>query len=346
MFACITETPPAGWIRDSIVCGQGGSTATVTLGQETVCTVTNKKKAKLTIKKETINGFDSFPFTGSGPGPFSGFTETTAGAGQTSAGTTQSNLTPGTYVVSETLPDATWSFTGINCTGTGVQGNSSGAAQANITLDPGADGTCVFQNTKADPAKGSIIIEKSTPGSQGSFSFSTMGAGFNVNPIDTTVANPNSQTIANLVPGPYSVTEIVPAGWDLTSINCDAGGTSDLNANRADIVLLAGATVKCTFVNTKQVGQLTLAKTPSVNVFGAVGQVIDYKYTVANAGNQTLTNVAITDDKIPAVTCPGTTLNVGDSMVCTGSYTITQADLTSCVVKNVATANGTFGNRM
>ena len=48
------------------------------------------------------------------------------------------------------------------------------------------------------------------------------------------------------MPGTYSVSEIVPAGWDLTSATCDDGSPiSDINVS-------PGETVTCTFTNTKR----------------------------------------------------------------------------------------------
>ncbi len=49
----------------------------------------------------------------------------------------------------------------------------------------------------------------------------------------------------------------------------------------------------------------------------AVGGAVTWLYVVTNTGNVPLTNVAVTDDQIGAITCPQDTLAVGESMSCT-----------------------------
>jgi len=80
--------------------------------------------------------------------------------------------------------------------------------------------------------------------------------------------------------------------------------------------------------------------------FNAVGQVIDYIYLVKNAGAASYPGpVSVTDDKI-TTTCPGVNtvgnldenLDVNEEIACTGTYTITQADLDSGSVTDTATA--------
>ncbi len=75
--------------------------------------------------------------------------------------------------------------------------------------------------------------------------------------------------------------------------------------------------------------------------YAAVGDVVDYEYTVTNAGNITVSALVVTDDKIATVNCPATTLAPGASTTCTASYTITQADLDAGTVTNIASASGT-----
>jgi uncharacterized repeat protein (TIGR01451 family) len=83
-----------------------------------------------------------------------------------------------------------------------------------------------------------------------------------------------------------------------------------------------------------------------VTVYGATsgdglsiltGEAIGWRYTVTNAGNVTLTNVAVTDSQGVAVTCPKTTLAVGESME--GTATGTAATVP---YSNTGTASGTY----
>jgi len=69
----------------------------------------------------------------------------------------------------------------------------------------------------------------------------------------------------------------------------------------------------------------------------AAGDVISYSITVFNTGNVTLTGVSVDDPLLSNEDCDGVagapftntgfTINVGGSLSCTGSYTVTQADL-------------------
>ena len=62
------------------------------------------------------------------------------------------------------------------------------------------------------------------------------------------------------------------------------------------------------------------------------GDGINYTLTATNDGNVTLTGVTIADPKLGALVCTPpqpATLAPGEQMVCTGSYTLTQADLDS-----------------
>src|SRR5439155_4993766 len=78
---------------------------------------------------------------------------------------------------------------------------------------------------------------------------------------------------------------------------------------------------------------LALVKTDDLNpaTYDHVGQIVTYTLTATNSGNVTLHNVTVSDS--PALTgfgctpANGATLAPGASIVCTGTHSITQADL-------------------
>ena len=76
---------------------------------------------------------------------------------------------------------------------------------------------------------------------------------------------------------------------------------------------------------------MSVVKSTTSTTFTAVGDVIPYSFLVTNTGNVTLTNaITVADTKIASVTCPALPsggLTPTQSITCTGSYTITQADL-------------------
>ena len=74
-----------------------------------------------------------------------------------------------------------------------------------------------------------------------------------------------------------------------------------------------------------------------------VGETISYTFEVTNTGNVTLTGVTVLDplSGLSAIDCPATTVAVGDSITCTATYTVTQADIDAGEVENTATADST-----
>jgi uncharacterized repeat protein (TIGR01451 family) len=73
------------------------------------------------------------------------------------------------------------------------------------------------------------------------------------------------------------------------------------------------------------------------------GDKINYHFKVKNTGNQTLTNVIVTDPKITVIGAPIASMNPGDEddTHFTGTYTITLADMDLGHVDNTARVDGT-----
>ena len=103
---------------------------------------------------------------------------------------------------------------------------------------------------------------------------------------------------------------------------------------------LNGPVVGGTLVPVPPTSSLTVSTTTTSSGYGAAGQTIPYSYLVTNSGATTLTNIAVTDDK-NSVSCPSGTLTKGSSETCTGTYTVTQADVDGGSLTSSATAAGT-----
>ncbi|WP_310148833.1 Ig-like domain-containing protein [Luteimonas sp. 3794] len=111
---------------------------------------------------------------------------------------------------------------------------------------------------------------------------------------------------------------------------CPAGSTSAICRPTVEIPTQTAAPA-LTVVKT--------AGTPSGNI---AGSTIGYSFLVTNTGNVTITNIAIDDSQLDgAAVCPVTTLAPGASTTCTGTHTITQAEVDAGEVLNTATATGT-----
>jgi hypothetical protein len=162
----------------------------------------------------------------------------------------------------------------------------------------------------------------------------------------TTIAftNPGSE-VGRLVPsmstcGTFGcgVYDIHPPRQAVTSITMNYGyGGTGTSLDLFSQVLAA----------TPMIATLTLRKTVTPTVAHRAGTVVTYSYLVTNTGNVTLTSVGPADIKFSgtgtpsAITCPMSTLTPGQSMTCSGTYRLTQADVRAGRVVNVAIATGT-----
>ncbi|MGB8813563.1 MAG: DUF11 domain-containing protein, partial [Paracoccaceae bacterium] len=88
--------------------------------------------------------------------------------------------------------------------------------------------------------------------------------------------------------------------------------------------------------------ELTVTKSAAPASGAALGATITYTIIAENTGDVTLSNVVVTDSKVPVLTCDQpdpVTLAPGSDLVCTGPYTVTQADIDAEVIDNTATAD-------
>src|SRR5262249_18831149 len=111
-------------------------------------------------------------------------------------------------------------------------------------------------------------------------------------------------------------------------------------------------------VTAEQTRALSLVKTAVPPALESAGQTIAYSYLVTNTGNVSLPGpVTVTDNRITGantVSCPNVDtvgnldgfLDPGESLTCTATYTITQADLNAGSITNTAQAHadGTDSN--
>ncbi len=75
--------------------------------------------------------------------------------------------------------------------------------------------------------------------------------------------------------------------------------------------------------------------------FGQAGDQIAYRYRVTNTDNTTLFGITITDPAVPGAACPKPSLAPGAAETCTGSYTVTAADVAAGKVTDSPTAAAT-----
>ncbi len=159
---------------------------------------------------------------------------------------------------------------------------------------------------------------------------------------DTLVAPANlTCPDASLAPGD---SETCTGTYTTTQTDVDAGSvTNTANATGTDAhgnpVVSPGSTVTVPASGTTS--SLGLTKSTISNGFSKAGDSLSYNYLVTNTGTTTISAISVSDNVIPSVSCPDASLAPGALETCTGSYTVTQADVDAGQVTNTATASGT-----
>lgn len=97
-------------------------------------------------------------------------------------------------------------------------------------------------------------------------------------------------------------------------------------------------------IETLSMADISLAKSVTSDPVTAAGEVVTYSFVVTNTGTVDLANPTVTETAftgsgpVPAVTCPPAVLAPNDTITCTTSYTVTQADIDTGSFMNTATA--------
>jgi hypothetical protein len=225
----ITFNTPGTFYWQVVYSGDANNNAATSTCTEEVVTIT-QPMGRIIVDKVTNPAGDpqSFGFTATGTG-YTSFSLTDAAAPNDQA------LTPGTYGVSETVPVG-W-VQGTTTCSSSLGGNEN---PASIGLTAGEVVTCTFNNTK----NGRLIVDKVTNpgGSTVVFPIKATGTGAITGTGSSTITDALNAEF-EVAPGTYTVTEIVPGGWNQTSNTCNG------------VAVAAGATVTCTITNTQQVAQ-------------------------------------------------------------------------------------------
>ena len=326
----VSETVPSYWDLTSSPCvssnGDSETIGSISLqaGETVTCTFNNQKDAKIIVKKETDPNGDPQVFAFTASYDADGFN--LSDGQQNNSG----DLDPGTYSVSETVP-AGWQLESSPC----VSSKGDSETIGNISLQAGETVTCTFNNEK--DAK--IIVKKETnpDGDTTSFSFTA-----NYDADGFSLKDGEQNNSGDLDPGTYSVSETVPAGWDLTSSPCvSSKGDSETAAN---ISLQAGETVTCTFYNRKR-ASLTVEK--QTNPDGASGS---FTFTGTAAGTISDNGTIVVGNLVPgtytstennpapnfdltSITCSDAN-STGDKDTRTATFRLEAGESVKCVFTN------------
>jgi uncharacterized repeat protein (TIGR01451 family) len=140
-----------------------------------------------------------------------------------------------------------------------------------------------------------------------------------------------NKTFINAVPfgSPTPDSATCTGTYTITQADFDAERVTNIAQARGVPAFgtLGGLTATATVTGPSINPSISLQKTSTLTAFGAVGTTVPYSFRVQNTGNATLTNVVVTDPKVPALSCSFATMAPGAVQNCTASYTVRQADL-------------------
>lgn len=241
----------------------------------------------------------------------------------------------------------------------------AGKVDNKATASTKSGGSTVTSNESADtkplPVVDAISIKKSAGTPVDANSSGRVDAGDTIG-YSFLVTNTGNTTLTGVLVTDPKVTGLQCPSTTLApgkSVNCTGTHTisqAEVDAGKADNSATSTGTPpgrgavtsqpSTTSTPITQVDSLSLVKdsTGPVDSDGNgkinVGDTVPYTFVVKNTGTSTLQSVRVQDNKLSA-NCPAGALAPGASVTCTGSYTLTQADLNAGVVNNTATAFGT-----
>jgi len=153
--------------------------------------------------------------------------------------------------------------------------------------------------------------------------------------VDDNLTSVTCPSVTSLAPGD-SIT--CTAGYTVTQADLNSGSVNNTATAHQDGVDSNSDSETASAV---QSSSLNLVKNITAgDPYSSVGSTVDYEYIVTNDGNITLTGAVTVDDNQAVVTCPVVTaLDPGDSVTCSASHTVSQADINAGSLTNTATAH-------
>ena len=254
-----------------------------------------------------------------------------------------------TYTVTQADLDAGTVHDTATASGTDPAGDAVTSPEADATVTAAqqpAIGLVKNADVSSVSAVGDVITYTFTISNNGNVTMHDLA-------VDDTQAAPAGDLDADPV---CNVTTLAPgtvtactATYTVTQADLDAGTINDTatvtgtDPTGTDLTSPPSSAT----VTTDQAAALALTKAASPATVDTLGQTVTYTFTVTNTGNVTVSSLAVRDRQTaPAgsldgpVTCPATSLAPGATTSCTGSYTVTQADLDAGSIKDTATASG------
>ena len=199
----------------------------------------------------------------------------------------------------------------------GTEPAVSVGASDSVAVAQGADVVCTYTNTRHASVRYTKVTDPASDPQD--FVFGVTGTGMVGDTLDTdpASADPNThvETLDSSEFGPKTISETLPAGWDLTSIVCNGDADSVVTASGASLDVDAGETIVCTFTNTKR-GKVEVVKTVS-GLVPPAGTTFDFEIRTGVTNSAVGTTVdSCTTDATGECDFGGTTFVPGNYFFC------------------------------
>ena len=283
----VTEASQTGWDETGNTC----ENVVIANGDTEECIITNTQRGSITVTKYTDPWYSNQKFD---------FTLTGTGTGSANLGNNEfntfDNLLPGSYSLSET-PISGWDLSYTYC----YDENDDTIDPTNITLNPGGNISCEFDNTQ----RGKVIVTKyNDPEGEGKFNpDGQVLSGWTIR-LDSLVATTSANGTVefdNLLPGNYFLNEDLKNGWEKTNLFCDqeiinGEGFLELALVLKNVFLDPGQTVNCYILNHNLTPILTISKSNNASGNKAPGDNVGFTITIsADSEGGPADNVKVTD---------------------------------------------------
>ncbi|MEL7089977.1 MAG: hypothetical protein AAGL98_16290, partial [Planctomycetota bacterium] len=155
-------------------------------------------------------------------------------------------------------------------------------------------------------------------------------------------------TIQDTEPGGVADFATCTATYEIMQVDIDNGEVTNIASveGTPDFGTLGTLTDTVTVDGPVAAPSIMVVKSSTLSAFGDADTTVPYSFEVTNNGNVTLTDVEVTDPKLPGLVCSFASLAPDDSETCTADYTVMQSDVDDFIndgttLDNIATATGT-----
>ena len=211
---------------------------------------------------------------------------------------------------------------------TGTDGDGTGAASA--------PSNSVTPSTVPDApthATATVGIQSATVTWSPGFNEGSTVTSYTVTAADSTTPANGGQTCTYTVVSPevdsctFTSPNLLTSGdtYSFTVTATNGDGTSAASAPSNSV--------------TPPTSAISVSVSASPTTYSAAGTLITYTFGVTDSGSTALHNVGVTDTVAGTASCPQSTLAIGASENCTGSYTTVQGDVVNGSISDTATAH-------